>query len=348
MASSGGLLGAHMASKLVITGSFLNDFDADFDPEASVRSALTRAALATRGCKFYDVVCFPSDAAATEGKGGLHLDDEDLDTLTLLQLRDSLGLNLVVHEHTPVKVPETEWIELCVAEAVVAEALLIGEQQAAVEAAARHAAEAHAQPIGITLLTMELASVEGEAARTAARLAETKAEANAASLISKEAAAASRKELHAVQLAAEKRNRALATAKSELEAAARARCAAEAELAAPKAELCASDEARRVDREQHALQMQEHDAAWRAVSEAEEERADAAEQRAAKAEADMASEATRADAAEKRAIAIEALLASELRSLDTDELSVCHDAMEGFWEMHDKEKSLVSRISSVC
>ena len=102
--------------------------DADFDPEASVRSALTRAALATRGCKFYDVVCFPSDAAATEGKGGLHLDDEDLDTLTLLQLRDSLGLNLVVHEHTPVKVPETEWIELCVAEAVVAEALLIGEQ----------------------------------------------------------------------------------------------------------------------------------------------------------------------------------------------------------------------------
>lgn len=202
-----------------------------------------------------------------------------------------------------------------------------------------------APSIVITLLHAELTSLEGEVARLRA---EAKAEANAASLLSVEAAAASRKELRAVQLAAEKRNRALAAAKLELEAVASVQRTLEAELAAAKAALRASDEARRVDQEQHALQLQEQEAALGAVIEAEEERAKAAEQRAAEAEADMAAEATRADAAEERAIAIEALLASELRSLDTDELSVCHDAMEGFWVMYDEEKSLVSRISSVC
>jgi hypothetical protein len=148
--SLGPVIGTRMVGKLVVKVRVLSGekcvhaLGMLFDAEASVRSVLTRAALATCGCNSYGVVCFPSDAAAMEGKGGFHLDDEDLDTLTVLQLRDNLGLNIVVHEHTTVKVPDTEWIELCVAEAVVAEALLLGEQQVTVEAAARHAADARA------------------------------------------------------------------------------------------------------------------------------------------------------------------------------------------------------------
>ena len=85
------------------------------------------------------------DVAAAEGERGFHLDGEDLDDVTVQQLHDSVGLNLVIQEHRTITAPDADGIELCVAEAVVAEALLIGEQQTAVEAAARHAAEARPQ-----------------------------------------------------------------------------------------------------------------------------------------------------------------------------------------------------------
>ena len=62
-----------------------------------------------------------------------------------------------------------------------------------------------------------------------------------------------------MQLAAEKRNRALAAAKLELEEAASVQRTLEAELAAAKAALRASDEARRVDQEQHTPCISLHD-----------------------------------------------------------------------------------------
>jgi hypothetical protein len=171
------MAGKHVVKVRVLSG--MKDVHALamlFDAEVSVKTVLARA-LATHGCERlrlhdYDVVCFSLDVAAAEGERGFHLDGEDLDDVTVQQLHDSVGLNLVIQEHRTITARDANGIELCVAEAVVAEALLIGEQQTAVEAAARHAAEARA-----CRLERDLQSVKDVlSAETAARhAAETRA-----------------------------------------------------------------------------------------------------------------------------------------------------------------------------